>query len=101
MSEARDPERPSEGFSPAHPEEVAPPPAAEPTAPRRASRYGVLWLAALLALGIAGVALSPFWAPDVAPLLPWGARPGASAEDYAVLAARLSAVEKRPVPPSS
>ena len=95
MSEAHDPERPSEGSPPAPPEEVAPP-AAELPHPRRASRYGALWLAALLALGIAGVALSPFWAPDVAPLLPWGARHGASADEYAALDARVRSIETHP-----
>jgi hypothetical protein len=49
---------------------------------------------------VAGVGLSPFWAPEVAPLLPWGAGPGPAGEDYAALAARVTAVEKRPVSPS-
>ena len=51
-----------------------------------------LWLAALLTLVLAGVALSPFWAPQLAPLLPGGEKPG----EYAALAARVAAVEARP-----
>ena len=49
------------------------------------------------ALIIAGVALSPFWARDVAPLLPWGGASRAPIEDYAAFAARLEAIERRPV----
>ncbi len=48
-------------------------------------------------LVIAAVALSPFWAPAVAPLLPWGRRP--QQPDYDALAARVAALEQRPVPP--
>jgi hypothetical protein len=66
--------------------------------PLRAPRRSALWFAAGLALVIAGVALSPFWAPAVAPLLPWGGQPEVSAKDWAALAARLDAVEKRPAP---
>ena len=97
MSEAHDAERPSEGSPPSPPDEVAPP-AAELTRPHGASRQGALWLAALLVLGIAGVALSPFWAPEVAPLLPWGARSAVSADEYAALAARVRAIETQPTP---
>ena len=69
------------------------------TAPPSASpARSALWLAAALALVIAGVALSPFWAPAIAPLLPWGGEPEASAKDLAALAARLDAIEKRPAP---
>jgi hypothetical protein len=96
MSEAHEAERASEG-PPVQAEEIAPP-APEPERPQRASRHGVLWLSALLALGIGGVALSPFWAPEVAPLLPWG--PGISAEEYAALAARVRAIETQPGPSS-
>jgi len=53
----------------------------------------VLWLAALLILILAGVALSPFWAPQLAPLLPWSENRG----EYAALAGRVAAVEERPV----
>jgi hypothetical protein len=55
----------------------------------------VWWLAALLMLMIAGVGLSPFWARDVAPLLPWGSQPTAPTENSDALAARLAAIEKR------
>jgi hypothetical protein len=79
------------------------PPEAEPggdaTAPPSGSPpRSALWLAAVLAVVIAGVALSPFWAPAVAPLLPWGEKPEVSAKDWAALAARLDAIEKRPAP---
>jgi hypothetical protein len=70
----------------------------ETTPPSGAPARSALWLAALLALVIAGVLLSPFWAPAVAPLLPWGGEPEVSAKDWAALAARLDAIEKRPAP---
>ena len=63
-------------------------------------RRTAYWLAALLALVIAAVGSSPFWAHDVAPLLPWAGTPAAPTEDYAALAARLEAIEKRSPPPS-
>ncbi len=99
MSEPHDTERSKEDAASAQqPEEIAPP-AVAPTPPRGESRLrGGLWPAALLLLGIAGVALSPFWAPEVAPLLPWGARPAVSADEYAALTARVRAIEKQPVP---
>ena len=56
------------------------------------------WLGTLLLLVIAGVGSSPFWARDIAPLLPWGGKPEAPQEDVAALNARLAAVEKRPAP---
>jgi hypothetical protein len=52
-----------------------------------------------LILLVAGVALSPFWAPEVTPLLPWGERPATSAAEIAALATRVAALEKRPVAP--
>lgn len=98
MSEEHSEVRPEErGGSPAEAGEV-PPPTDLPGRPHRASWRAAPWLAALLTLVIAGIALSPFWAPDVAPLLPWSGKHVASAEDYAALEARLAAVEKRPVP---
>jgi class 3 adenylate cyclase len=65
----------------------------------RSATSGVptMWLA-LPALVIAAVALSPFWAPQVARLLPWGEKSPASAQDYTPLAARLAEIEKRPDP---
>ena len=74
-------------------------PEAESTAPPRptgAARQTGLWLIAVLVLVIAGVALSPFWAPDLAALLPWGEKSAAPAGDYAALTARLAALERRP-----
>jgi hypothetical protein len=76
-----------------------PEPGIEPPAPalRRAGsgRQSIAWLGAVLALLIAGVATSPFWAPAIMPLLPW-ARAVTPAADYAPLAARLAQIEKRP-----
>ena len=68
--------------------------------PTGGARRPVWWLAALLLLVIAGVGSSPFWAREVAPLLPWGSKPQAPTEDLAALAARLEAIEKRPAPTS-
>jgi len=67
-------------------------PAGRPRGPLSGAGRVALWLAALLILSLAAVALSPFWAPQVAPLLPWGEKPG----EYAGLAARVAAVEARP-----
>jgi hypothetical protein len=100
MSEEHSEERPREGGAiPADPEAASPPSAADPAQRQPASRRAALWLSAVVSLIVAGVGLSPFWAPDVAPLLPWGAGPGPAGEDYAALAARVTAVEKRPAPP--
>jgi hypothetical protein len=100
MSEGHSGERPREGGDISADPEASPPSAADPTPGQPASRRAVLWLSALVILIVAGVGLSPFWAPDVAPLLPWGAGPGPAGEDYAALAARVDAVERRPVPPN-
>jgi hypothetical protein len=100
MSEGHSEERPGEGGAIPPDPEPSSPTAAGPQRRQPASRRAVLWLSALLILVVAGVGLSPFWAPDVAPLLPWGAPTGPAVEDYAALAARVAAVEKRPVPPS-
>jgi hypothetical protein len=80
-----------------------PPPEPEPTEskitpPSGSPARAALWPAAGFALVVAGVALSPFWAPAVAPLLPWGGEPEVSAKDRAALATRLDAIEKRPAP---
>jgi len=100
MSEEHSEERPREGGGiPADPE-ASPPAPADPAQRQAASRRAALWLSGLVILIVAGVGLSPFWAPDVAPLLPWGAAPGPAGEDYAALAARVDTVEKRPVSPS-
>jgi hypothetical protein len=87
-----DPEK--QGPAPPEPE----PTESETAAPSGSPLRSALWPAAALAVVIAGVALSPFWAPAVAPLLPWGGEPEVSAKDLAALAARLDAIEKRPAP---
>jgi hypothetical protein len=66
--------------------------------PAAPSSRSALWLCAVLVLVIVGVALSPFWAPKLAPLLPWGEGPAVSPAELARLAARLDALEKRPAP---
>jgi hypothetical protein len=75
-------------------------PAVEPAGPTRRSARGFarapLWLAGLLILVLGGVASSPFWAPQIQPLLAWGE----NRDDYEALAARVAAVEARPVAPS-
>jgi hypothetical protein len=74
------------------------PPEPRPAARPRpgTGRQSLVVLAAFLVLVIAAVAASPFWAPAVAPLLPWGRRAAAPSADYAALAARLDAIENRP-----
>jgi hypothetical protein len=57
-----------------------------------------LLLAASLVVIVAGVALSPFWAPALAPILPWTEKPGASPDEYTALNARVAAIERRPGP---
>src|SRR5439155_14355802 len=64
------------------------------------SLWTVLWLAALLALVIGGVALSPFWEPAFAPILPWGEQPTAQSQEYTQLATRLAGIEKRLAAPA-
>ena len=72
---------------------------AQSAQPAGGSRQTAWWLATLLLLVIAGVGLSPFWARDVVPLLPWSSQSAAPAEDYAALAARVATIENRPAPP--
>lgn len=77
-----------------------PPPAApalEPDRPPAPARPAPpVWPVVALAVAIlVGIALSPFWAPALAPLLPWGNR--RTAAEYAALDTRLAAVEQRPV----
>lgn len=101
MTETPGEEQDERAGPPAEPErseEPSPHPGAPPAAsPSRSA----LWLGTVLALVIAGVALSPFWAPALAPLLPWGEGSAVSPADLARLATRLDALEKRPAPPIS
>lgn len=63
----------------------------------------VLWLALVLVLLVAGVAASPWWAPRLAPLLPWAGSGVADAEARAQLqamASRLAALEQRQASPA-
>jgi hypothetical protein len=77
-------------------------PFADPPSSRRggATRQIAAGLAALLVVVIAGVLLSPFWAPAIAPLLPWGGKATVPRKDFAALAARVTALERRPVAPA-
>src|SRR5437763_2497645 len=85
--------------APAKEPDATPPSDLEAHRPRRASRGAAAWLSAVLALILAGIAASPFWAPPLAPLLPWSEKPAVSPEDVAALAARVAAVGQRPAPP--
>jgi hypothetical protein len=92
----------TEGHNQEHPEDsgaapVETPPAANGRAdaapPHRRSSGAAVWLAALLILVVVGIAVSPFWAPELAPLLPWGARSEPATESYAQLSARVAALD--------
>jgi len=100
MTEGHNQEHLTEGGALPLETDQAPVESVQSARPAGGSRQTAWWLAALLLLVIAGVSLSPFWARDVAPLLPWGGKPEAPTEDFAALAARLDAFEKRPAPPS-
>jgi hypothetical protein len=100
MTEAHDQEPPVEGSTLPPVTDQALGEGAQSARPAGGSRQTVWWLAALLLLVIAGVGLSPFWARDVAPLLPWGSQPATPSETDAALAARVAAIENRPAPPS-
>jgi hypothetical protein len=72
---------------------VVPGPTATPLQRSVKGRQGI-WLAAAFALVIVAIGASPFWAPAIAPLLPWGQRTAPPAAD-AGLVARLDAIEKQ------
>ncbi len=74
-------------------------PVGEPQQPA-ARRRPQIWPIVVVGLIIIGIVLSPFWAPALAPLLPWGA-PAASVPDFGEFAARLEAVEQRPAAPAA
>ena len=98
MSERESEQGPAEdGVVPTEPGST---PAIEPAGPTRRSARGFarspLWVAGLLIMILGGVASSPFWAPQIEPLLPWGE----NRDDYAALATRVAAVETRLVAPS-
>ena len=98
MSEARNEPPAADRALPPDAPEPSPAEESVPAAPSaRAPRpLAILWLAGLLALVIGAAALSPFWAPAIAPLLPWARTPAAA--DYDALAARIAALEQRPAP---
>jgi hypothetical protein len=97
-------ERDSAPAEPAPVEEAAPwkaPPglAEPPESPRRSRPWLAIGIAAsLLLVVVVGVLLSPFWAPAIRPLLPWG-EPSDTAK-YETLAGRVAALEARPVTPA-
>jgi hypothetical protein len=89
---------PTPAVEPARPGESPPgTPSGTPSASSRRGARTALWLAGLLILILAGAALSPFWAPQIEPLIPWGE----NRDEYAALATRLAAVEARPVAPNT
>ena len=100
MSEARNEPPAADRASPPDAREPSLAEESVPAAPSaRAPRpLAILWLAGLLALVIGAAGLSPFWAPAIAPLLPWARAPAAA--DYDALAARIAALEERPAPPA-
>jgi hypothetical protein len=100
MSEGHSEKSPEEAeLTPREPEPGRPPGAAA-ARPRGASRAAMPWLLTLLVLILAGIGLSPFWAPPLEPLLPWSENPAVSPEEYAALGARVAALEQRPVQPT-
>jgi hypothetical protein len=74
-------------------------PAAEPslpaTKPAGSGRPVIAILGALVAVLIAGVAASPFWAPAMLPLLPWGRQQAERPPEAAALVLRLDAIERQ------
>lgn len=80
----------SEGHDGQAPEPTRPEATAATPPPRRRST-AVAWLIIVLVLLIAGVAASPFWAPAVAPLLPWSGPQ--QPEQEKELAARVERLE--------
>jgi hypothetical protein len=95
MSERHTEQPPGEDAPSGEPAAIPPSPA-DAAQPRSSSPSTAWLLAGLVVLILAGVALSPFWAPPLAVLLPWGTQPAVSADEYAALAARVAAIEKRP-----
>jgi len=100
VAEGRDQESPAEAIASPQGTDQPLSESAKSAQPAGGSRRTVCWLAALLLLVIAGVSSSPFWARDLAPLLPWGSQPTAPTENSIALAARLAAIEKRSDVPS-
>lgn len=104
MSEERNEEPAEKHTAPAEPPPTEPGPwsSSETRAPpadarRRGSRV-VLSLGAMLVLLIAIVLAAPFWAMAVMPLLPWAGQ--SETQRYDALAARVAAIEQRPVAPA-
>ncbi len=84
--------------------EAEAPAAAPPSAAAPASRDGrgarriAVWLGIVLFAVVGLVAVSPFWAPAVAPLLPWGEKAAMADLRYQGLAGRVATLEQRPMP---
>jgi hypothetical protein len=75
-------------------------PAEEP--PRTARGVGTPgWIALTVALLVAAVAASPWWAPRLAPLLPWSPQSGTASGDGGGIEERLAALERRGEAPAS
>src|ERR1700731_805674 len=78
------------------PESSSPAAASRPPAPRRREEWPVV----VVGLIIAGIMISPFWAPAMAPLQPWGAegsaaRPAVPAIDVSAIGSAQSALARR------
>jgi hypothetical protein len=104
MSEERNEKPAEEHAAPAEPSSTEPGPwapsetGAPPAVARRRGSRVVLSLGAMLVLLIAIVLAAPFWAMAVMPLLPWARQ--SETQRYDALAARVAALEQRPVAPA-
>ncbi len=104
MSEERNEEPADEHIAPAEPPLVEPGPWSSsetrvpPVVARRGGSRVAVFLGAMLVLLIAIVLAAPFWATAVMPLLPWAGQ--SETQRYDALAARVTALEQRPVAPA-
>ena len=91
------------GPPPSQPNRVEEPPpapgsasASVPVHAHRNYAWALVAFPVLLIVVLAGVLLSPYWAPVLMPLLPWTEKPS---DRYNALAARVAALAERPVAP--